>query len=198
MSETFDRSLAAAQSQLDRIDDGGEDVDLVETDLGDSAGMHIEDPSVVDQEEPDDDGLETDHDGDGLADVIDAFSEAFNARDLDGLLDLVSEDCETPGLGGDLDGFAEEIEDLWDRRPTSLLTRGVLDDLDVGVMWEIGDDGSWWRVAPVFFDDPDGGRIGVIEFGEDQDTLDGVEADPPDAEFEEGARWRDWEDGVTE
>jgi hypothetical protein len=216
MADRVDRSLASAEAQLDRIDDGVSDDDgpsgngsldgagtLDTAEFAD--GMHIEADDSLDDDAAL--GLTTEEimielggglDGE-LADCVDAFNEAFNARDLDSLLELVTDDCETPGLGNDLDNLPASIEDLWQRRPTCLLTRGELDHRCVGVMWEVGDGGSWWRVATLHYDDCSDGQMGVLEFSDDPSILPEVETGAPDADLDEGTRWEEWTDGaITE
>lgn len=205
MPDPVDRRLAAAEARLDRLDaaaeepasDGHADLDL-------SDGMHIEDSGEELEVAPAAVGLSTEEilleldraPDPELADCADTFAEAFNARDLDRLLEVVTPDGETPGLGNDLDHFPEAIEDLWGRRPTSLLTRGELDDRCVGVLWEFAEEGGWWRVAVVHFDDCRDGQMGVIEFSDDAGILDEVQTVGPDGDLDEGSRWEEWSDGA--
>lgn len=209
MGDTLDRRLAAAEAQLERLDDGRADgppddsgtVDAVEL----SDGMHIE----ADDEEleaPAAVGLTTGEillelDGHGDAEVVDcvdAFTEAYNARDLEALLELMSEDGEMPGLGNDLDNLPEAVEDLWERRPSTMLTRAALDAQVLAVMWELGDAGQWWQVATLHFDDCRDGQIGVVEFSDDPAILEEVQTVAPDADLDEGSRWEEWTDGAVD
>lgn len=204
MGDTVDRSLAAAEARLERLDDDrhaaatngrSEDpISLSTIDLGDDS-LHIEDdePGAGMSTEEILQGLEgPDPD---LADCIDAFNEAFNARDLEGLLDLVADDCEFPGLGNDIDNFPEAIEDLWERRPSCTLTRAEHERTCLSVMWELGDDNAWWRVATVHFDDARDSHIGVVEFSDDPTLLEEVDGAGPDGDLDEGARWEEWTEG---
>ena len=198
-----DRYQAAAESGLDRIDD-------VETDAGpmpdadgsngaapaiatDDYGVHLDDPDVDLLTDDLDAGLRDD----GEADALDAVAERFNARNLDGLLDVVSPDAEAPGLlGYDVANLPEAVQDLWSRRPTVCLTRGYVETEHVGVLWE-HDGTDWWRVAVVHVDDVVDDRIGVLEFSDDAALLERVVCDGPDAQdLEEGARWVEWEEGA--
>lgn len=202
MSNSYDRGIAAAEAGLDRIDENGHGPagHLTEEEVTAATGMHIEGADAL-LEEPTavDDELADDHARDGADEVVDAFNEAFNARDLDTIYDLLAPDAELPGLGGDRENLADVLEEMWDRRPSVLLTRGVTTDgRCVAVLWEIGDDGTWWKVAPVFFDDIADSTIGLVELTDDADLLDDVETEGPGDEFEEGARWSEWEDGVTD
>lgn len=202
----IDPTIAAAESRLDRLDDRADarpdDDGPTEIDLGaleHDESMHIEvagDGQLTDEEAAALDPF-AGPDGD-LTDCIDAIAEAFNARDLDGLMELVRDDCETPGLGGDADGFALAMEDLWERRPSSLLTRGAIGNDALGVLWEMAEQDGWWRVATVHISDVEDGQVGVIEFSDDPALLDQVETGTPDMEFEQGSRWEEWSEGVVE
>lgn len=194
---SIDRARARAESALDRLDDDREDLQddpIVLVDSEDASTMHVDDgePATDEDELLDPPG----HPDESLSDALDAFLEAFNARDLDTLLETVTEDVEVPGLGYDIDNFPEALEDLWERRPSVLLTRGRLDgDRCVAVIWELGTDG-WWRIGVVHVDDPVDGRLGVVEFNDDPAVLEEVATDPPDGDVEEGARWEEWEEGA--
>lgn len=192
----FDRLQAAAESRLHSLDgdeatddDGMNPRDVTALDA-DEVGLHVDDP---DAEEEDllDEVAEID------TDVVDAIAEAFNARDLDALLDVVAADGEAPGLlGGDRESMAEALEGLWHRRPTCSITRGRVDEVVVGVLWE-HDGGSWWPLATVHVNDlDDDGLVGVLEFSDDASLLDEVDAEGPDQDLEEGARWAEWEEGA--
>ncbi len=202
MSEV-DRYQAAAESGLDRIDEVELDPDPVadaESTNGpahtigtDDYGIHLDDPDADLLTDDLDAGLRDD----GEADALDAIAERFNARDLEGLLEVVSPDAEAPGLlGYDIANLPAAMQDLWSRRPSGCLTRGYVGTEHVGVLWE-HDGTAWWRVAVVHVDDVVDERIGVLEFSDDTALLERVVCDGPDAEdLEEGARWVEWEDGA--
>lgn len=198
MSRTsIDLAQARAESALDRLDETTEHEDgpLAVVDVDDTVSMHVED-GLLDTDVEDDLLDPPVHPDESLSDACDAFLEAFNARDLEALLDTVAEDVEVPGLGYDRDNFPAALEDLWERRPSALLTRGRLDDERcVAVVWELGTEG-WWRVGVVHVDDPVDGRLGVVEFNDDPAVLEQVVTDPPDGDLEEGARWEEWEEGA--
>lgn len=209
MGETLDHRLAAAEAQLERLDDrrveGPPDdtgtVDAVELTDGmhiEQADAHLEATAAI--------GLTTDEimfelesTGDAeLVDCADAFAEAYNARDLDALLELLSADGEMPGLGNDIDNLPEAVEDLWERRPSTMLTRGDVDGRVVAVMWELGDGGDWWRVATLHFDDCADGQLGVVEFCDDPAMLEEVQTVAPDVDLDEGSRWEEWSEGAVD
>lgn len=206
MADSVDRTIAAAEARLDRLDDRPAETDAATApdhiDL-DGDDLHIADGDEALEAEAavglttDEILLELDGGPDAeLTDCIEAFAEAFNARDLDSLLELLTDDCEAPGLGNDVDNLPEAIEDLWDRRPSCLLTRGEHDGDALAVMWELGEGGGWWRIATVHFDDCADGQVGVIEFSDDPSILEEVETSTPDGDLEEGARWEEWNEGA--
>lgn len=200
MSETsIDQAAAGAEARLDRLEQesaGNEDAELQAAGLALDESMHIEDhPASLDDDVLASGAAVSDAE---LADCVQAFSEAFNARDLDSLLELVTDDCETPGLGTDIGNLPDALEDLWERRPSCCLTCAEHDGRDLSVMWELGDGGAWWRLAVVHFADVEDCRLGVVEFSEDPTLLDEVVAEPPDLDLEEGARWEEWSEGAVE
>jgi hypothetical protein len=188
----FDRSAAGAEAQLDRIDDAP-------SSSGDGAsvhpheyGMHLDDPEADLLTDDLDVGLRDDVE----ADAIDSVAEAFNARDLESLLDIIAPDGEAPGLlGYDVDNLPQAIEDLWQRRPTVCVTRGMAGTEHVGVLWE-HDGKDWWRLAVVHVDDVHDGHIGVLEFSDDTALLEQVDCTVPDDDLDEGSRWAEWSEGA--
>ena len=198
MADYLDARRAAAESALDRID--GEE-DAVPDEPGylglDEVGLRVEDGDDVatgDTTELED--LEGDPFDDAAAELLDAIAEAFNARDMDGLLEVVAKDGEVPGLlGYERDNLPEAIEDLWIRRPTCCVTRGSVNSGCVGVLWE-HDGGTWWRVATLHVDDITDGTVGVLEFSDDAALLEQVECEMPGGTLDEGERWEEWEEGT--
>lgn len=196
----IDRLQAAAEARLDRVDDGeivpADDGHIGGSrgavDLGD--GMHVEEagePYDGDDSEEEDGHLTAE-----ASEALDALVEAFNARDLDAIADLCCEDCETPGLAFDMDDLEESLGDLWNRRPTITMTREVVDDQAVGILWERGETAGWAAVGTVHVDMDGDGLIGVIEFSDDAGLLDEIVAEPPDGDLEEGVRWEEWDEGA--
>lgn len=210
MARSYDRLKASAESRLEALDDAElvpevsvqeEDAPAADGASGDGGtvvdphdyGIHVDDPGSDLLEDDLDAGLRDDEE----ATALDALAEVFNARDLDGLMQVVASDGEAPGLlGYDRANLPAAIEDLWQRRPTCCLTRGYHADAHVGVLWE-HDGSAWWRVATVHLDDVEDGLIGVIEFADDPALLEQLEADPPDPDdLDEGARWTEWDEGA--
>lgn len=200
MSDDLDPRTAGLEAQLDRLDETGQPASIpappaVGTfdEEADGFGFHLDDPE--DALDPLADAVEPHETVDDI-EVVDEFITAFNDRDLEDLLEVVARDGEAPGLlGYDRDNLPAAITDLWERRPTVLLTRGELDAQVVGVLWE-HDGSEWWRVAVVCVDDLTDGRIGVLEFADDPDLLDQVTTDQPDGDLLEGERWQEWDEGT--
>ena len=198
--DAIDAGVAAAEARLDRVDDEAarRERDVVEEPPADGVeangyGFHVDDPEVDLMADDMDAGLRDDRE----ADAIDALAEPFNARDVDGLLAVISADAEVPGFAGpDLRDLPEAVQDLWRRRPTCRLTRGYVEQEHVGVLWEHdGDD--WWRTAIVHVDDVDDGMVGVFEFSEDTALLERVQGEAPGPdELDEVSRWSVWDEGV--
>lgn len=165
-------------------------------------GLHVVD---ADEEDTDYDARAAEDGGDRaegpldteLEDLRDAFVDAFNARDLEALLFIVSDDVETPDVPGE-DGataFAEEVEAIWERSPEALLTRGYLDDRPIAVAWRPDEQGAWTRVALVCFD-CEGGVLTLVELPEDADGLDRAQVEEPDGdEVDEWNDWSEWDRG---
>lgn len=195
----IDRHAAAAEAALDRVDDGVDDANLVDPDSGAGVdltdGMHLEDADESYAAEVGVDGEEDGHIAPRGVDVIDELCEAFNARDLDAVTDLCSEDCETPGLAVNCDDLGNELDQLWERRPTVTMTRAVYDDTGVGVLWERGESATWAPIATMHVDLDEDGLIGVLELSDDTGLLDELDAEPPDGDLDEGVRWEEWAEG---
>lgn len=158
-------------------------------------GLHIDQPGApVDDSDSDAEHLRR---FGTLEDHIDAFVEAFNAHDLDYLVEVLAEDVELPGLGKDLDGFPDAVHDVWDRRPNAVLTRGLLDDVPVAVVWDVGDTSAWDRIALLSFDAANGeGHIGVVEVIEDPQDVTVAETVVPDDDAPEASTWAEWYEGA--
>ena len=170
-------------------------IEVYELDLEGDDTLHVEDEFAVpdDTAEPTDERVISRGDEEAL---VDAFVEGYNARDLDMLVDLLARDAELPALGGDVDGFEVVIEELWERLPSSTLTRGDLAGSVVAVMWVRDDAGEWWRTALLVFEAEDDSQLGLVELAADAAELEDVVVEEPDHDSEEGARWEEWSEGV--
>lgn len=187
---------AIVESKLERIDDQADDpsrdAEPSQQLEPDPYGFHVDDPELDLLDDDLDAGLRDDVE----ADALDAIADAFNARDLDGLLDTVAVDGEVPGvLGYERGNLAEAVERLWSARPNVCLTRGRAGIEHVGVLWE-HDGEQWYRIAVVHVDDVEDQAAGVVEVSEDAALLERVVADPPDDELEQGGRWEEWDEGA--
>ncbi len=174
--------------------------------------MHIEaDPSdglvvvpenVLENTDPDDDDPEDGDPGNGLAidsdleSLRDELIDAFNARDLDLVLDLVADDVELPHVTGDgPDVLAEELEAIWERSPSAMLTRAFFEGRPCAVAWILDDDAGWDRATLLCFD-ADDGLITLLEMADDPEALAEVVCEEPDGdEAEEGSTWVEWDAG---
>lgn len=152
--------------------------------------MHVE----SDGELADDDSVA---EGTDLEDAIDGFLEHFNEHDLDGCLDLLSDDCETPGLDRADEDLPTALGDLWERRPTCQVTPAEVDGEPSAMLWEVGHDGRWWRLAVVHVDVNGDTEINCISFDDSPDIVERTIAEPPESRLDEGATWREWEEGVA-
>src|SRR5699024_10609806 len=135
---------------------------------------------------------------DGDAETLrDALVDAFNNRDLDGLLQVVAADVEVPDdmQGDGVAALANEIESVWLRSPGAVLTRGLLDGQPCAVGWLPDEDGDWCRAALVCMEfDQDEALLTLVSMPDDADALDRVESEEPSQEQFDA--WGDWsEDG---
>ncbi|MBW3662623.1 MAG: hypothetical protein KY469_05935 [Actinobacteria bacterium] len=192
----FDIDVETAEATLERVERGDISTNEVEPDLlvrravGEEDGMHLEEDQPLAEDEI------TEHEP-SLDDAVLAFIDCFNARDLDGLCELLRRDAEVPGLGNDVPNFQSAVDALWSRSPTCMLTPGRLEEREVAVMWESA-DGRWWKVATLLFSGENDGRLGLVELVEDPEAFDGVVTDEPEREFDEGSRWEEWEEGAAD
>jgi len=143
-----------------------------------------------------DDDLGPDLDDANLDTLRDAFVEAYNARDLDAVLELVSDDVTTPDLGRDGgDALAEELQSSWERSPGIVLTNATVDDTVAAVAWMPDERGRWARAGLVTFD-ADQGRLTAVEMPEDPDALQRALAESPVGDaLDEEQDWAVWDRG---
>jgi hypothetical protein len=176
----------------------------VAVDEADRAALHIDLAEDV-QDDPIDDVSPYS----SLVVLIDAFTEAYNAHDLEWATSLLTENVELPGLGEDLPGFTEAISNCWEARPNAVLTRGHLtngystrladiwDEQPVTVLWDLDADDKWGRVALLSFDLAESEEeLGLVELIGDSTILEEAAAEPPEPDLPEGARWSEWAEGA--
>ena len=171
----------------------GHEADSEVLDLTDDS-LHIEsaDPPPLDDSDVD---LDHQQRYGTLENLIDGFAEAFNAHDLDGMVGVMSDDVELPGLGTDAAGFREAMDSVWERRPNAILTRGLLVEEPVTVVWDVDEHGGWQRLALFGYDLVDD-CIGLVELIDDGGLAAEVETMEPEPELAEGATWDEWYEGA--
>jgi hypothetical protein len=127
----------------------------------------------------------------------DLFVDGFNSRDVDELVDILADDVEVPDVPDDGPSAVRElVEDLWERTPAVLLTRGDLAGRPVAVVWLPEAEGGWTRAALVTFEADD--RLTLIGFADEDRHLHRVVTDEPDDDdLSETDDWATWEDGVS-
>jgi len=133
-----------------------------------------------------------------LETLRDAFIEAFNARDLDMVLDLVSDDVEVPDLSGEgRTTLGEELQAIWERSPAVILTRAIVDGNPIAMGWLPGEDGRWSRSTLATFDD-ERGLLTLVQMPDDPDDLERAEAESPAGEpLDEEQDWSQWDRGES-
>lgn len=146
-----------------------------------------------------DDDLGPNLDDADLETLRSAFVEAFNARDLDAVLDLVAADAELPDVAGDgPDALADELQAIWERSPVVVLTDARVDDAPAAVAWLPDEHACWTRVALVTFDGEDG-RLTVIQLPDDAEALRTAVAEDPIGDIvDEELDWSSWNEGVPD
>ncbi len=192
--ESFDRHEATAEARLERLvdqaessrrrsgesgDEPAESYAVGERELADGMQIRATDgdlPTDVDEWSPVRDD-----------DLVDAVVEAFNARDLERLAELAGEGCEVLGLESGLRDLDPAIGDLWDRRPSVLLTREVEDGAAIGVLWERAASRAWAPVGTAHVDSEDD-LVRVLEFSDDLGLIEDLGPSAPDAD---DALWYD-------
>ena len=97
---------------------------------------------------PADGEREPDLDDADLETLRNAFVEAYNARDLDAILELVSTGVELPDISGDgRDAFAEGLQAACARSPVVVLTHASVENAPAVVAWLPDEQGRWYRVG---------------------------------------------------
>lgn len=142
------------------------------------------------------DGLEPDLDDADLETLRNAFVEAYNARDLETILEIVSPDAELPDMTGEgHDALAEELLAVWERSPLVVLTHALVRDVPAAVAWLPDEQGRWHRAGLLTFDGDDG-RLTVIEMPDDTEALHAALAEDPIGDVvSEELDWSEWDRG---
>lgn len=139
---------------------------------------------------PDGDRTGVHHDPDDAESLRGAFVEAFNARDLDTMLELLADDAEWEDASSEgREAVAEEVVGVWERAPEVVLTRAFDDDGPCAVAWRPDGRGAWIRAALVCIDVADG-LISLVEIPDDPEQLASVTAEDPAGDDPD--EWVDW------
>jgi hypothetical protein len=124
----------------------------------------------------------------------DALVDAFNARDLDGIAELVSDSVTSDVFEGvGIDAALEGLSDLWMRYPSLVATRGDCENDCVVALWLLDEEGVFQS-------------MGFLELTIEEDQIEHVtyiddddadfHAEPPDDEqAEEWLDWAEWDRG---
>jgi hypothetical protein len=164
---------------------------LLDADDVGGSGDLAEHPPADDRPSLDDAPVDTD-----LESLRSEFVAAFNARDLEAILALVSAEVECPDRRASGAGaLAEELVAIWDRSPGAMLTDALLDGMPCAVAWLPDEDGCWSRAALVCLDGEDG-LLTTFELPDDAHALERAEADDPEGEeLDQGLAWVEWDTG---
>lgn len=143
-----------------------------------------------------DDGFVPDLDDADLETLRNAFVEAYNARDLDAVLEIVSADAELPDITGEgHDALAEELLAVWERSPLVVLTHAFVSDAPAAVAWLPDEQGHWHRAGLLTFDGDDG-HLTVIQMPDDAEALHAALAEDPVGDVvSEEFDWSEWDRG---
>jgi hypothetical protein len=122
--------------------------------------------------------------------LVDEFVDLFNARDVDGLGELLWSDVDAEfvhehGSAGALEG----LEDLFVRQPYSILTRGEVGNEPIAAVWRPGDEGGYMQCGFLVFEFSDGDEplVSRVEYVEEIDSDDILIEEPDDVD--EGVDW---------
>jgi hypothetical protein len=129
-----------------------------------------------------------------MEDFRDALVDAFNARDLDGVGDLLSEGVTSDVFDGvGVEAALEGLSDLWIRYPSLVASRGDCDEDFVIALWLPDDDGTFRSMGFLELTIEDD-LIEHVTYIDDDDA--DFHAEPPDqAELAEWFDWAEWDRG---
>lgn len=99
-------------------------------------------------------------------DLVSAFVEGFNARDLEAIGELLSVDCELHGIVEDADTPMGVLNELQSRSPWMSLARAELGLEPVAAIW-IPDENQRYRLVGYFSVETNDAEITRIELFED-------------------------------
>jgi hypothetical protein len=129
-----------------------------------------------------------------LDDALVGFVDAFNARDWEGVSDLLAEDVTSQFFQAtNAEDLVEGTTDLMSRYPTLVVTRGDLGHEPVAAAWLLDQDLNRYGLVGYFrieLDESDEPLIGNLEYVEEVPDNPEAVLEPP--EVAEIAEWEDW------
>jgi len=121
------------------------------------------------------------------------FVDLVNARDMDGLAELLAPDAECAFLGEtSQSGVIDGLSDLIFRHPDLVVTRGDLGPTPVAAVWLLDADADHYRFSGMFtfeLSEDGEGTIDRLDYVEELPDEDLVVEVPDDSERPE---WEDW------
>ena len=138
---------------------------------------------------------------------LDEFVDFFNARDLEGVRELLDDEVSAPFFGGTghapvMQGMGELVRGY----PGIVTTRGELGEEPVVVAWIPGEERVYRRMGYFrfsFVDEPgepevvDGElKIEHIDYSDEIDDGSLLAEEPDPADMAEWESWREWEEGA--
>lgn len=127
---------------------------------------------------------------------IDEFVDYFNARDLEGLDELLSRDASSTFLrASDAGEMIQGLGEILLAYPGIVLTRGELDDEPVAVAWVPGENHDYSRMGFFAFSvvDEDEELIEHLEYSDEFDEGRLLAEEPEPAEIAEWEDWGEWD-----
>jgi len=127
-------------------------------------------------------------------DFRDALVDAFNARDLDGVGELLGEEVTSDVFDGvGVEAALHGLSDLWIRYPRLVASRADCEDDCVIALWLPGEAGKFRSVGFLELTIEDGSIEHVTYIDDDEAELT---AEPPDeSELAEWFDWAEWDRG---
>lgn len=123
------------------------------------------------------------------------FVERMNARDLDGLAELLAVDATAGSLRGtSRDGVLDGLDDFWAANPTLIVTRGDVGVDPVAGVWLFDPDqgrychSGYFSIELAEGDEP---RVGRLDFTEEPPGWPELVAESPDVA--ERPEWQAWD-----
>jgi hypothetical protein len=124
----------------------------------------------------------------------DALVDSFNARDLDGIVELVSDSVTSDMFeGSGVDAAIEGLSALWMRYPSLMASRGDCENDCVVALWLPDEEGVFRSMGFLELTIEDD-QIEHVTYIDDDDA--DFHAEPPDEEqVEEWLDWAEWDRG---